>query len=33
MMPKILIPKILQPDRTLFLIVKVDERGVYADPA
>src|SRR6201997_365835 len=33
MMPKILIPKILQPDRTLFLIVEVDQRGVYTDPA
>src|SRR6201984_98183 len=33
MMPKILIPKILQPDRTLFLVVKVDQRGGYIEPA
>src|SRR5258708_40071731 len=32
MMPKILIPKILQPDRTLFFIVKIDQGSVYSDP-
>src|SRR5258707_384784 len=32
MMPKILIPKILQPDRTLFFIVKIDQGSVYPDP-